>query len=402
MTEAAVRRRSWPRRLGRIALWLLAILVLVFAIAWLLARPAMPDAFYDPPPNMPRQPGLLLRAEPFAQAPTGGRAWRILYTTTRIDGSPAAASAIVMTSARPFDAPRPVIAWAHGTTGIVAGCAPSLIGPYENVPAVDALVSQGWVYVATDYAGLGTPGGHAYLVGDDAARAILDSVRASRQLRDVRLDDRTVVWGHSQGGGSALWTGMQAAAYAPDVPLAGVVAMAPASDLPALLERSRGGAFGKIVSAYAIHAYARTYPDVRVADYVPWHSRWLAGDIAGRCLGRAGLFSALQTILLPADGIFAGSPSQGAFGRRLAENVPSGPISTPLLIAQGEADSAISPDIQRAYVAARCAAGQRLDLRTYAGRDHLTLLTADSPFTPELVAWTRDRFAGRPAPATCG
>lgn len=67
---------------------------------------------------------------------------------------------------RPQTDPRPVIAWTHGTTGVVEGCAPSVIAdPFANVPAVQPLLDKGWIFVATDYAGQGTTGPHAYLIG---------------------------------------------------------------------------------------------------------------------------------------------------------------------------------------------------------------------------------------------
>lgn len=386
---------------GRIAIWLAASIAVLLAIAWFWARPPRPDAFYEAPSGYrSAKAGTLLRSEPFTRnLPAGARAWRILYTTTRIDNAPAVASAIVMTSIRSGDTPRPVVAWAHGTTGLARGCAPSVLdNPFENVPALPPLVAHDWIYVAPDYAGMGTTGTHAYLVGDDAARAVLDAVRAARQLQALKADRRTVVWGHSQGGNSALWTGIRAPSYAPDVPLSGVVAMAPASDLPALLERTRGSAFGKMVSAYLVKGYAASYPDVDEKSYVGPVARPLVNDIAGRCLS---LFSVLEVLILPKDGIFSRDPTEGALGARLRQNVPEGPIPAPVLIAQGEADPAVLPDIQKNYVAARCAAGQRIDYRAYAGRDHVTVLAADSPFTGDLVSWTVDRFADRPSSGNC-
>src|SRR6059036_1045431 len=43
-----------------------------------------PDAFYDPPSDLSRQPGALLRSEPLKDValPAGMRGWRILYATT--------------------------------------------------------------------------------------------------------------------------------------------------------------------------------------------------------------------------------------------------------------------------------------------------------------------------------
>ncbi len=100
----------------------------------------------------------------------------------------------------------------------------------------EAVVQQGWAVVVTDYAGLGTAGPHPYLIGEGEARSVLDATRAARQLDDISLSTETVVWGHSQGGHAALWTGQLAPTYAPDVGVIAVAAMAPAANLPALIE----------------------------------------------------------------------------------------------------------------------------------------------------------------------
>lgn len=393
-----------PRRAARAVIFAVATVAVAAAAGWWSARPAVPDAFYNIPSTVPGEPGRPIRVEPFDNAgPAGVRGHRILYTTTRRDGSPAVASAVVLTSAEPARGPRPVIAWAHGTTGIVPGCAPSVMAkPFANIPAFDAIFTENWIYVGTDYVGLGTAGGHAYLVGEEAARAVLDSVRAVRLLPDLGADDRTVVWGHSQGGNTALWTGIVAPTYAADVPLAGVAAQAPASDLVALVAASRTTFFGKIVSAYLVAAYEAIYPEVAREKYV---SRWwrpIVADIAGRCVGGwETLASVAETLLLPKAGIFARDPTEGSFGARLVENTPLRPIAAPVLIAQGVDDDLVGAAIQDGYVAERCAKGQALDHRTYPGRDHLSLVAKDSPAGADLVAWTRDRFAGRPAAAGC-
>ena len=363
----------------------------------------MPDAFYDAPTQRPGDPGALLRSEPYTKdLPAGARGWRILYTTTRANNSPAVASAIVVASTQAPGAVRPVIAWAHGTTGIAPGCAPSVMAPFAHVPAIDRIVAENWVYVATDYPGLGTSGGHTYLVGEDAARAVLDAIRAARRLEGLSLDNRAVVWGHSQGGNSALWTGVRADDYAPDVNIAGVAALAPASDLPALFKAGQGTMFGKIVSSYLIKAYAAAYPDVGIPAYVNARTRPLVGDIASRCVaGWPTLFSIAETWLLPTAGIFARDPASGPLGERLRQNTPATAIAAPVLIAQGGADELVQPSLQSRYVAARCAAGQPIEYRLYAGRDHVSLVTNHSAFDAELVAWTRDRFAGRPDTPNC-
>ncbi|MBA4172296.1 MAG: hypothetical protein C0511_06490 [Hyphomicrobium sp.] len=224
----------------------------------------------------------------------------------------------------------------------------------------------------------------------------------ARQLKDANLGDRIVVWGHSQGGNSALWTGMRAIEFAPELQVIGVAALAPASDLKGLVQASKSGMFGKIVSSYVIAAYAQAYGDVKVEDYVGLLSRVIAGDMAKRCVaGYQTLFSVLETTLLPAEGIFRKDPTSGPLGSRLAENTPTNIVPSPLLIAQGEIDDLVLPEVQKRYVTARCSAGQRIDFRTYPGRDHVSVVAPDSPLAPELVQWTRDRFEGKPAKNTC-
>jgi alpha-beta hydrolase superfamily lysophospholipase len=390
-------------RLFRFVTWILAVALAMIGVAWWAARPLGPDAFYSPPDSFPPNPGALLRQESFDRGvPADARAWRILYTTTRFDGTPALASAIVMVSRGASGESRPIIAWTHGTTGVVPGCAPSLLDkPFENVPALRPLIDQGWIYVATDYAGQGTPGPHPYLIGEGQARSVLDAVRAARRIDGIRADARTVVWGHSQGGHAALWTGIVAPDYAPDVPIAGVAAIAPASDLRPLIDTVHHTPIGRIMSSFVLRAYSESYPDVALDGYVPMRARLLVRDMANRCLaGRKALFSVLEAFMV-GDTIFGASPTSGALGERLAQNTPDRPLRQPVLIAQGLADDLVLPHIQSEFVRRRCDAGQILEFRTYAGRDHLSVAAPDSPLTPDLVRWTQDRIAGLPPPISC-
>src|SRR6184192_1766148 len=162
-----------------------------------------PDAFYDPPSDVPRKPGELLRSEPLKDVmlPAGVRGWRILYATTVDDSTPATAVATVFEPTDPPAGPRPVIAWEHATTGLLQKCMPSLVSlPTKGIPWCNRIVMAGWVVVATDYSFAEKGGPHPYLIGEGEARAGLDSVRAARQMSELILDKHMVVWGYSQGG----------------------------------------------------------------------------------------------------------------------------------------------------------------------------------------------------------
>lgn len=382
---------------------LVMLLCIAAMVTWWAFLPASPDAFYDHPLEATLAPGRLLKQEAFTRnIPGGTKAWRILYQTTRHDGAPAIASAIVVTPESAL-APSPVIAWAHGAIGVARGCAPSLFeNPFPHIPAFPELFREGWTYVGTDYVGLGTPGGHAFLIGDDAARNVLDAVRAARQISGLELSGQTLVWGHSQGGNTALWTGMTSSKYAPDVPLAGVAALSPASDLVGLMQEGKSLPLGKVLSAFALQAYTARFDELKPANLANGWSRFWARDMARRCVGTLGtLLSVAEGKLLSTEGIFKAEAFSGALTERLKQQTPKLPIPMPLLIGHGTTDDLISLKLQQGYVKSLCAAGQALDYREYEDRNHLTIVAADSSLVKDLLQWSRDRLAGKPVPTHC-
>ena len=108
------------------------------------------------------------------------------------------------------------------SAGVADGSAPDLT-------IVAAAVGQGLTVVLPDYQGLGTPGDHAYLVGQSEGRNVLDGIRAATHLdgSGATPDSKAVVWGHSQGGQAAAFTAELQPTYAPDVHLVGAIAGAP-------------------------------------------------------------------------------------------------------------------------------------------------------------------------------
>lgn len=298
----------------------------------------------------------------------------------------------------------PIIAWDHGTTGAAVGCAPTLLpDPLASgaMPDPAAVIAAGWAIVATDYIGLGADSPHEYLVGQPVGRATLDAVRAARQLMGVSLGGQVAVWGHSQGGGAALWTGGLAASYAPEIDVVGVAAMAPAANLPAMIDELANEKAGTLVGPLALAGFAERYDDVRVTDYLRPAATLLYEETLARCWSDpAMLVSVAQAVVIDRP-IWSRSPNEGPLSQRLEENVPRLPIAAPLMIAQGLADTLVLPDAQGTYVDELCAAGQKVDYRTFDGEDHVSVVSAGSPLLDELVQWTTDRFAGAPATDTC-
>ena len=362
-----------------------------------------PDAFYDPPQNLPDRPGVLLRSEPLENVtlPAGMRGWRILYTTTVDARTPATAVATVFAPVVLPAGPRPVVTWTHGTTGLLQKCMPSLASqPTGGIPARDQIVAAAWVVVATDYSFAEKGGPHPYIIGEGEARSALDSVRAARQMAELTLDERTVVWGHSQGGHSALWTGIVGPRYAPDVKIVGVAAIAPAADMKNIL--SMNIAVDKRLGPYVARAYSRFYPDVRFDDALRPEARTAAREIVNLC----GFLpkedpQRIAYLIGTFEGRSLATDTDAAFAGRLAQNTANRPIAAPVVVAQGLADVVVPPAATDSYVSERCAAGQHLEYWTFQGRDHSTIVQPGTPLEEPLITWTKARFANERGAADC-
>ncbi len=101
---------------------------------------------------------------------------------------------------------------------------------------LNTLLKNGYAVAMTDYEGLDTTDRiHPYLLGQSEAYAVLDIVRATRQLFGSQISDQVAIVGHSQGGQGALFAGQYAPGWAPELNLTGVAAFAPANhNLPLL------------------------------------------------------------------------------------------------------------------------------------------------------------------------
>lgn len=151
----------------------------------------------------------------------------------------------------------PIVVWAHGTTGVADVCAPSKAALADSTKdLISKLLAAGYVVVAPDYEGLGTPGIHPFLNVKSEAFSITDAVVATRNYlsqRNLLTSKKWVTVGHSQGGHAALG----AAQYASRAQLEykGTVAVVPASNLGFILiagEQSVANAtLDKKISMYA-------------------------------------------------------------------------------------------------------------------------------------------------------
>jgi acetyl esterase/lipase len=348
-------------------------------------------------------PGTLLDQQASSGAPDGAVAYRVLYRSLGLDDRPIVVSGLVIIPRGP--APpggRPIVAWAHPTTGVVPRCAPSeAFFRFQQIQGLRDMVEHGFIVAATDYPGLGTAGPHPYLVGVSEARAVLDAVRAARALPGAEAGTRFAVWGHSQGGQAALFTGMIAAQYAPDLQLVGVAAAAPATELGALLQADLDTPAGKNLTAMTLWSWSRVYGAPMERVVTPGAVR-VVDSLAGECIESAyDLFvrgrteRPLETGFLTVANLAATQP----WADLMARNTPGMlPPAIPVFIAQGTDDPVVRPAVTWDYVRRLCAAGSKVTLRVMPGVGHGLAAMRSARAA---VDWIADRFDGRPVPDNC-
>ena len=392
-----------PQRSRRVRLaGILAIAVVIGGggtLVWL--QPTPPGDFYAGPDDLAdHEPGDLLAAEPFERGLPGRvDGWRVLYVSTDADGEPVAVSGLVLTPTDARDDPRPLVAIAHGSTGIDEACAPSLSPrPLASLPGAQAALDAGYVVSATDYPGLGTPGPHPYMIGSASAHAVLDAARSADELVDVDTD-QVAIWGFSQGGHATLFAGEQAPSYAPELGIRGLVAFAPAADLARIIEESQGTVLGTLITVNAAVAWSDARDELDLEQVIAADSVDTARDITDRCLDPTSLpASVAQSLQLIDDVAPLDTPGTEDWAAFLEANTPSGHLDVPLLLLQGADDPVIRPEATEAYAAERCADGVTVDLRVIPNVGHFTLGRRSAG---QALAWTQQRFDGEPARSTC-
>ena len=387
----------WPARIAGI--------VAAIACPWLIQPSASAEsfAFYDvPAEQLAGPPGSIIRTQDLPGAPWGARAQRLLYRSTGLAGEPIAVSAVVVVPTKPPPAEaRQIVAWAHPTTGVARKCAPSLLldAVMATITGLTDMVGRGYVVVATDYPGLGTDGEHPYLVGISEGRAVLDSVRAARAL--THAGNRFAVWGHSQGGHAALWTGELARTYAPDLDLVGIAAAAPASELAKLFDDDLNTTAGQILTALSLWSWSRVY-DTSLASVVLPHAIEPVGKIGGQCVSGfvdfmvdASAYGQIQR------GFLKGDPTTIApWSTYLAESTPGNRAGKwpPVFIAQGSDDKIVDQPVTTNFAIKLCDQGVGVRYFSVPGATHDVIATVSAK---NAIAWIADRFADKLAPTDC-
>ncbi|THV44999.1 hypothetical protein BGAL_0545g00030 [Botrytis galanthina] len=263
-----------------------------------------------------------------------------------------------------------VVAWAHGTSGTTVSTAPSkLKNLWNHFIAPCQLVLQGYVVVATDYAGLGV------------ATDVVYSFQAARKAFP-QLSESFVMLGHSQEGGTA-WGVTQSHTVSNMPGYLGAIAIS-------VLDNPEP--FGSLIAATMAPGIAALYPEFDHNAFFTPESLELFNKIGKLDCASSTTIPILLTLsgnllkpdwasnewLLKYDDLTAHS------GRK---------ISGPLLVIQGDNDPIVNYDntIEKLEAALDLSLTSHVQLFRLPGTSDTPAVTGSQKIW---MNWIADRFAG--------
>ena len=346
------------------------------------------------------KPGTLVRSEPATDfaLPPGIRAIRILYHTRTASNTDTLSSGVVLI---PYGQPPrdgwPLLAWSHGTSGVANNCAPSLMRSlFYNWEGLYEYVMLGYAVVATDYAGLGTGGRHAYLDMLSNATDVVNSVPAAHAAVPD-LSQKWLVVGHSQGGLASLGVA-ELEGEIKDPNFLGTIALAGASDLQDSIHavlKARVPVLNGLI-AFWVYGVKTVYPKLDLKDVLTDQALTLYdASVEDGCSAASGAFTAL-----PTDQILQPGWNDNQYIQQFLARDRPGAQSTfgPLLLVGGGDDPLFTESASRKIFQRLCAAGGQIQRKIYPGLTHDPVVYGSFR---DQMDWIAARFAGRPAPSDC-
>lgn len=321
---------------------------------------------------------------------------------------------------------RPVVLWAHGTSGFTDMCAPTADPQGFQIPLI--LAAKGYVSVAPDYLGMngwGAPSGqlHPYIVPEATAIATLDSLRALYRFAEALADEpdapalpsgQIVLFGASEGGFATFWADRYAPHYAPELEIIANVAAVPPTDAFGL---TRHGAtvFGPTTGALAAAIVAgwdwtgrlapltevlTAGPPIDVATVLPeMMASGCVFDLPADVTATTHVYTQSFIDAVTAEDWDA-LGTWGCFLRQASLASSEVPLKskTPTLVPLGEADDLVYTPVVRADLPGLCEQGYQIEHVECAGAGHTDAVLQSVPF---IIRWVEDRLAGEPLEDPC-
>ncbi len=395
--------------------------------------------FYEAVSKVPPEGklGQIIKKEEIKTSISGARAWRIAYISSDIANRKTIATGLVVApvGSAPKDG-RPVVAWAHGTTGTAENCGPSqvlnpavplneyfLVGGNSwtdyGLPAVEEFVKAGYVVVGTDYQGLGGGGKHQYVVSVTQGYDAINSIRAAGDLKESGAGKKAVIYGWSQGGATVL-AAASSGAYVSQkgtafdgIDIVGFVAMAPA-DIAVLAPRqaltppSAEEMLQSIFKAFSSSVFNFTHMAMNLwGTQAAFEDKLQLTDIftdegakiINEVVSSKCMHSAAGTLNFTyGDGYLSLMKPKVSNAMEwatalLAGSVPDEKPLAPVIIFWGTHDTVVPPVMGALYREQMCKKGANVTRVQLPGEQtHFSTPGASQPF---FVPWIQDRFAGR-------
>jgi pimeloyl-ACP methyl ester carboxylesterase len=383
--------------------------------------------------------GTVLASEPVSSQVPGSKAWRLAYVSSDPAGRRHVVTGFIVVPDGPAPAGgRKLLAWAHGTTGTARRCGPS---QYEQpaqplnqyllptgttwsdvgLPAMEQLLKQGYVIVATDYQGLGGPGDHQYMENASNGMDVINALRAARDFKPAAAGERAVVYGWSQGGGATIGAaGLGEYAQRPDavapLKLLGFVAMAPGdagNELPALTTEAEavtaiqsltkqmsGNVFNFTHLAMFYWGAVAANPSLKLGDVFTEAAVPQINSIMRRkCMHElSATMNYWYADTYPS--LLKATPTNAlAWVNAIKALGPGLKPMAPVVIYYGNHDTVVPPVMHKLYFEAACKQGAVMSRIELPGNNtHFSTPAASQPYW---LPWIADRFAGKPVVNGC-
>ena len=332
------------------------------------------------------------------------------FETSDENGDPASALAHLFVPDDPIDAGS-LLAFAPGSTGLVDACAPSR--PYvEGRGGLDtygayalAYAGQGLPTVMPNYLGFFDPERRQpYFVAAAEAHVVLDALRAAAtvlaDLDGALAPHASFVAGFSQGGHAVFAAADRAEAYAPDVPLAGVLGFGASGEVDVVLRSF------PYVAPWILVAYADVYGgDIEPTALLqePYASglmrdieRWCIADVQAQYPGDPAALLVPELARALREGTLL--DAFPALGRAVQANQTGvEDHGVPVIMLQGVDDPIAPLADQNRFVQRLCELGSSVRYPNYLRTRHETRYIGFE----EALGWMRALAAGEPAPSDC-
>lgn len=403
------------------------------------------DEFYRSLPDtvMNEQLGALIKAIPIQTTVPGVQAWKIAYISSDVNEKKTVVTGIIAAPVNHSEVikERPIIAWAHGTTGTAQNCGPSqIINPAQplnqyflmngtswtdfGLPAMESFIKAGYVLVATDYQGLGGGGKHQYTVAVTQAHDVINSIKAATQLKDVNAGSKAVVYGWSQGGGATLAAaGMDDYLRHKDsvnqqIQILGFVAMAPydiAATFPDTIDSEQeavkhlqnisnlfsANVFNFTHYAQNLWGMVAAFPELHLEDILTEEGAL----VVDKLMERKCMHAASDTFNFNYGNkykSFLRSDIKNSFAwinaNKKGSVAPKVPFA-PVIIYWGTDDTTVPPIMGKLYFNQMCAMNAPITRVKLPGKqNHFTTPASAEPL---YISWIADRFDGKPLENLC-